>query len=202
VLALVVLAIPVGLGILLRDGYEGVLAARTFIPNLSGALLLFFVAVFALRSHRSSQRALYLGYLGIFLSVFLATDRIFFPIDARTSYFSSDAFWAENSRCFTKGGVTTAITGLWLSFCVFVASSWPSRRWRFLFSAAAGASGVVMLGFHCDSSSVGHVLISHLGQGLVLGALVFVLQQGLFRLGLKRAFPALSSRLKDLHRVG
>lgn len=195
----VAFAIPVGLGILLRDDYDGVFEARTFIPNVLAACLIFLMVWIALRAGRASWRLLFAGAL---LGAFLATDRVFFPLGARTAYPSLDAFWHENGRCFTKGGGATVVAGLWLSFCAFATSSWPSRRGRAALAALAGTSGVIMLGFHCDSSSVGHVLVAHVGQGLVLGALVFILQETVFYFGLKRSFPELTAKLRGLHRIG
>lgn len=195
----VIFGLPLALGILLREGYEGVFDAGTFVPNLLGALLVFAVSLAALGPRRFALRWLAAGVL---LAVLLATGRVFFPGGARTAYASSGLFWHESGRCFTKGGLTTLAAGLWLTYCAFVGSAWPSRRWRVLLSAVAGASGVVMLGFHCDSSSIEHVLVAHAGQGVFLGAAVFAVQEAAFYLGLRRAFPELAERLRGLRRIG
>ena len=168
-LGTVVFALPVALGILMREDLIGVLDARTLLPNLIAALLTAVVFLLSFRRNLASGRALRLAGLGLCLASGLAVERVFFPSGLRTTYPSSDVFWHENLRCFTKGGSTTLITGAWLMGCAFLASAWPSRRWRAIFAVLAGVSGAVMLGFHCDSSSAGHVLIAHLGQGVVLG---------------------------------
>ncbi len=105
-------------------------------------------------------------------------------------------------KCFTKGGITTVVAGMWMTLFAFAIASWPSRRWRALLSIEAGISGVIMLGFHCDSSSVGHVIIAHLGQGIVLGLLVFVGQELYFYTGLKNSFPGLKTKIKNFYRLG
>lgn len=182
-----IFAVPVLLGIGLRNGLEGVFNPRIFFPNLLASALLFSVPLFYER--RSTKKNLGWILLGLIVSLFLATERVFFPVFERTSYASNSEFWYESAKCFYKGGMTTLASGALFILLAFGVSSWPSRSWRILLSIAAGISGAVMLGFHCDSSSAAHVLAGHLGPGILFGLILFGIQEILFISGLKRALP-------------
>jgi hypothetical protein len=196
-----VFAAPVALGILLRDSMNGVFDTRTFIPNLLAILSLTFSVSFLIRKAQPKTDFKW-AMGGLLLALYFATDRMIFPPGDRTVYSSSESFWHECFRCMGKGSATTALVGVWLAVFAFTISSWPSRRWRGFLSMSAGVGGVIMLGFHCDSSSIEHVLVAHVGQGFLVGALLFMAQEVFFYLRLKQAFPALSERIKRLSKIG
>jgi hypothetical protein len=185
---------PVLLGIFLRDDLNGVFEPRVFSANL-GAAALLSVGVFSIFKQRfSSSKAFAMAIVFAFLALFFATDRIFFPVAERTPYATDAIFRVETSRCFLKGAFETSILGACLVISSFLFSSWPSRRWRALISVIAGVSGTVMLGFHCDSSSVSHVALGHIGQGVLVGLIFFGLQEFFFRLKMRSIFPGLINR--------
>jgi hypothetical protein len=196
-----VFLIPSALGILLRDRIDGVFNTQTFIPNVLAILALTFSVSFLIQKSQP-KTDFKLGIGGLLLALYFATDRIIFPTGARTVYDSSETFWHEAFRCMGKGSATTALVGLWLMIFAFTISSWPSRRWRVFLSVAAGIGGTIMLGFHCDSSSVEHVLVAHVGQGVLVGAVLFLAQEVFFYMRLKQAFPKLSERIQKLHKIG
>jgi len=191
---------PVALGIFLRDRTDGVFDPRTFVPNTLAILALVFSASFLVRKANPKSDFKW-GMLGLLMALYFATDRIY-SAEVRTEYASSESFWRESLHCFTKGGLTTLVMGLWLAFFAFTISAWPSRRWRAFLSVASGVSGAIMLGFHCDSSSVAHVLVAHVGQGIVFGVVLFLAQEAYFYWGLKRAVPGLSKRISRFYKLG
>jgi hypothetical protein len=191
---------PVTLGVFLRDRIDGVFDPHTFVPNTLAILALVFSASFLVRKANPKSDFKW-GMLGLLMALYFATDRIY-SADIRTEYASSESFWRESFHCFTKGGLTTLVMGLWLAFFAFTISAWPSRRWRGFLSVAAGVSGAIMLGFHCDSSSVAHVLVAHVGQGIVFGVVLFLAQEVYFYSGLKRAIPGLAGKIRKFHKLG
>ena len=202
IMGLVLFLLPIVLGIGLREDNRGIFDPRIMLPNLAGAFILMAVLISGYSKNWSSRSVFAWGALGIALGLFLATERIFFPPGMRTIYTSNEEFWHESARCFIKGGFTTVIAGLCLSLFAFGISSWPSRRWRIFLSFSAGAIGAVMLGFHCDSSSVGHVALGHVGQGLIFGLIIFIGQEIFFHAALKRRLPILMEKIKNPSRIG
>jgi hypothetical protein len=196
-----VFLLPAALGILMRDRIDGVFDTRTFIPNVLAILALTFSVSFLFRKSQPKTDFKW-GLAGLLLALYFATDRMIFPTGERTVYDSSEAFWRESFRCMSKGSATTALVGVWLMVFAFTISSWPSRRWRAFLSVSAGIGGTIMLGFHCDSSSVEHVLVAHVGQGVLVGAVLFLAQEVFFYVRLKQAFPKLSERIQKLYKIG
>ena len=196
-----VFLLPVALGILLREGLDGVFDTRTFIPNLLAILSLTFSVSFLVRKNQPKTDFKW-AMGGLLLALYFATDRMIFPPGDRTVYSSSESFWHECFRCMGKGGATTALVGVWLAVFAFTISSWPSRRWRGFLSMSAGIGGVIMLGFHCDSSSIEHVLVAHVGQGVLVGAFLFLAQEVFFYLRLKQAFPKLAGSIQKFRKIG
>jgi hypothetical protein len=200
--ALGVFLVPVGLGLLLREDMKGVMEPRTLIPNLLAALFIVLLCSVVFSRNYFGNRLFKIAFSILILGLLLATDRIFFPVGGlRTLYDSSETFWRESFRCIEKGALASFVSGLWLSVFAFTLASLPGRRWRALICASAGVSGTVMLGFHCDSSSVGHVLIAHVGQGILVGVLLFVTHEFLIRSKLLRRFPSFAGKLKSLHKL-
>jgi hypothetical protein len=198
----VTLLFPAVCGLLLRDDNIGVYEPRVLIPNMMAALLLILFPYFYDRRTSFGKRALVSVLVGLALALFLSTERAFFPPFERTVYASSQIFWMESRLCFLKGGLTVAIMGGYLSYFVFGASSWPSRRWRFLASLVSAVSGAIMLGFHCDSSSFEHIIIGHIGPGILVGFIVFIVQDLIFVFKLKNNFPNLSKKMSRLTKIG
>jgi hypothetical protein len=194
---IIILILPACLGIALRDGLSGVFVPRVFIPNIIAATALALAFRAAYKNNFNSRQSFIFGFVLLILCGFLANGRAFFPVGERTVYHSTSLFWSENLGCFTKGGIMTLVMGIYLSAISFVTSSWPNRRWRAYLAAVSGMSGMIMLGFHCDSSSLGHVFFGHFGQGLILGVVVFLLQEILFRLQVRRALPDLMKKIKN-----
>ena len=183
--------LPVLLGIFLRDDLNGVFDPRNFFSNLVAALLLLSIPTLYEKRSAYGKIILSIMLISLALSIFFATERMFFPGSNRTSYVSEAIFWHESKQCFIKGTFASLIMGVWLTIFAFKLSSWPSRRFRLVLSFTAGISGTVMLGFHCDSSSVAHVLTSHLGQGLITGLLVWVVQELIFFSKIHKLFSKL-----------
>jgi len=193
---------PVLFGIFLRDDLNGVFEARIFIPNLMAAILLGLFPLFYARRNQISKWVFPLIALTLGFSLFLAIDRIFFPPAIRTVYASDESFRHETLLCFRKGAFSASVMGIWLCYFAFMISSWPSRRYRFLLSAVAGISSAVMLGFHCDSSSVSHVLVGHIAPGIVMGLMVYFAQEMVFVRGIRKAFPGLSDKIARIRKIG
>lgn len=201
-LAVLVLLVPMGLGLLLREETLPALAPRTLLPNLLAALLssmLFYKITSKPAAWRST---LAVSGAGCFVILLLATERAYFPSALQTTYESAEAFWRESIRCFSKGGVTTLLLGsIFLSYAL-MGSSLPTQGMRRVLAAFSGVLGVLMLGFHCDSSSWEHLLVSHIGQAVVFGGVLYGVGQALFRSKLKRAFPKLWARIQKPGRLG
>lgn len=201
-MVLAVFLVPAALGILLRDRATGVFDPKTFIPNLLATFWLTFSVSLLLVQKPNFRPGFIFGLIGFLFAIFLATDRIYSWSGPHTGYASSEIFWHESLLCFAKGGLTSLLVGMWLAYFAFALSAWPSRRWRAFLSIASGVAGTIMLGFHCDSSSVAHVLVGHVGQGVFFGALLFIGTEIVFSLGLKKAIPELSSRIRKIHHLG
>ncbi len=193
-----VFLLPVLMGIFLKQDLKGVFTARTLIPNVAAALFLVLAALTILK-RGSRARGLY-TLLGA--ALLLATERVVFPLEPRTVYETLQIFWAETAKCFAKGSLATTATGIWMVFFAFTISAWPTRTSRILISFLTGVSGVIMLGFHCDSSAPTHVLVGHLGPGVVLGIVIFLIQEVIFRSALKKNFPGLRNKVGHFSRIG
>jgi hypothetical protein len=201
VVAAAAVLVPMGLGLGLRDSADGAFAPRVFLPNCLAGLGLAIAIGGMFRGRFASEQVFRRAWSLLPLVLLLATERIFFPPGSRTIYADGAQFWQESARCFLKGGLTAGLFGAFLCLAAYRFSCWPSRRWRGLLSAAAGIAGAIMLGFHCDSSSWSHVLVSHIGAGAVLGLMLFAGQEVLFGALMRRAFPRLSrSDLKQVLR--
>ncbi len=61
--------------------------------------------------------------------------------------------------------------------------------------------GVAMLGLHCDSSSVGHVLSSHFGQGILGAAVLLAGFEAIHIVRVRSALGPSASRLRGLARL-
>ncbi len=194
--------IPVLLGIGLRDSFENVFSLRIFVPNLLAAIVLGGVVFASFDEGFSSAKILKTAKLALLFALLLATERVLFPSGPRTQYASASVFWRESGRCFFKGALTSAVMGAWLICVAFVFSSLPARRWRILISVVCGVAGAVMLGFHCDSSSWGHVLSGHVFPGVVLGVLIYFAQETVFRLKLRLGFQGLLGKIRNPSRLG
>jgi hypothetical protein len=91
--------------------------------------------------------------------------------------------------------------GIWLVvFSTYFTSRAP-LRWRVLVASSAGATASVMLGFHCDSASVFHVLVGHLAPGILVGTAVFFASTLLARRSRARAIPSLGRTLAHPERI-
>jgi hypothetical protein len=198
----VLFLVPMMVGIGFRSDLNGVFDPRVFIPNGVGALCVAFAFVLAYASYFTHRKSIRFGAILLIVGSILMIERVFFPEGLRTHYGSQAVFWDENLKCFLAGGVVSLGIGIFLTSVAFLTSSLPSRSLRFYLSLISGASGMVMLGFHCDSSSVGHIFFSHVAQGMVLGACIFLLQEFLFSLQLKKAFPELTQKIKNVARLG
>ena len=192
--------VPAALGLGLRPSLGGVGGPHVLIPNVLAALLL---ALAAWLTRQRTPRAFQAVRAALVVAALLAIERAIFPPGgARTTFASPEEFRTATTACFAKGALATIVTGAWLGILAFAFSPWPSRRWRAIVAFGAGVSGAVMLGFHCDSSDWNHVLLGHLGQGVAMGAGLFIIFEGVFQLGLKSRLPELMAKVRNPRRIG
>jgi hypothetical protein len=166
-------AIPAALGLFLREDWRGVFELERLVPNILAAVLLGLFPVLYRRRIAGGVRAYPKMAIFLALAVLFAAARLAFPGGDHTQYDSSAAFWSATRVCFGKGAIAAAVTGLWLGLLTLYSFSLPSARWRKLIAAAGGTAAAVMLGFHCDSSSVPHVLLGHILPGAVTGFAIY-----------------------------
>ena len=197
----VLISIPGFMGLGMREGLDDSMNSRLLLPNMIATVFLGFIFKKLFEQNFVFAKNIRLYFVLFLLSLGLATERVFFPIAERTAYSSDAAFFHEFLGCFLKGGLTTFVAGVYLAFVSFTASSLPLRKSRMLISALAGLSGTLMLGFHCDSSSYAHVLLAHVGAGVVMGLLVYLLQELLFVARIKAGIPELKEKIKNIHRL-
>jgi hypothetical protein len=188
---------PILFGLLLRQDFNDVFALRVLIPNLVSAMLMIFAFKSVYETNFNERLALKTAAVLLVLSVFIAAERTLFPAGPRTTYPSPEIFWSESQKCFRMGAFATTILGLYFASLSYLTASWPSRSYRALIASAAAVSGMVTLSFHCDSSSVAHVFLSHFGQGVIIGFIVFFLQEVFYFIQLKRKFPELTAKIKN-----
>lgn len=197
-----ILIIPAALGIALRDEHEIVWNYQTFIFNSFAAIALALATLAVFRRETFSLALSKWSWVIFLLAMVFSVKRIFFPLtDLHTVYNTSDSFIHETWLCFQKGSWTVAAMGLWVIAFSFGFSSWPTRKLRFMSSVSAGVAGMVMLGFHCDSSSVAHVLLGHTAPGILLGVSLFFIQEILLYFKLKTAFPQLFNKIKSFSKI-
>lgn len=188
---------PVLFGLLLRQDFSDVFALRVLIPNLVSAMLMIFAFKAVYETNFNERLALKIAAVLLILSVFIAAERTLFPAGPRTTYASTEIFWYESQKCFRMGAGATLILGLYFASLSYLTASWPSRSYRALIAGAAAVSGMVTLSFHCDSSSVAHVFLAHFGQGVIIGFIVFSLQETFYLIQLKRKFPKLTAKIRN-----
>jgi hypothetical protein len=205
-IALMAASFPVIVGLGLRESFGGAFEPREFIPHIIAALILGEVIWLSLGSGFSSKLAYRTAWAALVLVGLLACAKLFYPLifpgEVRTSYLSSHVFWIESMHCFSKGSLTAAFFGAGVIGAVMGLCPLPMRRWRVLLSVIVGISGAVMLGFHCDSSSWGHVLVGHLGPGVLLGVVTGFFQEYLFRRRIQTHFSALIQKLRNPSQIG
>jgi hypothetical protein len=194
--------IPIGVGLLSRKDLDDSLHAAILIPNLLAMVALGLAWLEVSRQNFSSRQAFRFALFLLPLALFFALDRLFFPGGPRTEYLLESRFEHETLQCFLFGGATTLGVGLYLTLVTFLTSSLLSRRARFFLSIASGMSGAVMLGFHCGSSSIAHVMWGHLFQGIAAGILIFGLQEIIFAIRLRRSHRTLVDTLKNPQNLG
>ena len=196
-LLVVALFFPILFGLGLRADFHGAFALRILMPNLMSAMLMIFAfkSIYEVNFHE--RVAIKIATILLVLSVVMAAEKVMFPAAARTVYANNEIFWKENRACFSVGALSTLILALYFGILSYLTASWPSRSYRALIAGTSGVSGMVMLGFHCDSSSLPHVFLSHFGQGFVVGLVFFVAQVFFYAHQLKRKFPTLIKKLKN-----
>lgn len=200
---LIVTLLPSALGIFLRDEHIIVWEYRTFVFNALAAVLLGSSAILFYRRQNFSAKWNHWAWLFISFSILFSVKRLFFPSEnLRTVYQSMTQFWTETILCFEKGSFATLALGGTLIVFSFMLSSTPNRKRRFLTSLIAGMASLVMLGFHCDSSSIGHIFLGHLGPGVVCGVLLFILQEGLFYFKIRSQFSFSKNQIKNILKIG
>ena len=196
----VLISIPVLMGLGMRAGLDDSMSLRLLVPNIMATVLLGYLFKKIFEQHFVLTKNLRLS-LGLFLfSIILGTERVFFPITIRTTYSSDAVFFREFLACFFKGGLTGLIAGIYLSIISYTATSLPLRKSRMFIAALSGLSGLLMLGFHCDSSSLAHVAFAHLGAGVSMGLVVYVILELIFIAQLKSRFPSINEKVKNLGR--
>jgi hypothetical protein len=193
---------PVALGILLRESMEGVFHAVVLIPNLTAFLLLSLVYYRVQQKNFCEKQSFTLALWLLPLALLFATSRIFLPDGLRTETVLPGLFEKETFQCFVTGAFTTLVSGIYLSIATAFSASVLNRRARFFLAMVSGISGTLMLGFHCDNSSVAHILWGHVLQGIMAGFLIFGLQEVLFAIRLRKAFPALFAKLNQPDQLG
>ena len=201
-LLLVFVLLPLVLGLGMRASLDHSLEPRVFVPNLIALLLTGFAWFWVDRKNFSRLQGFRLALVFNVLSLGFAIERIFFPIGPRTEYSLPGILEQESLQCFLKGGASSLFVGIYLSIVTLFTASTLSRPARFLLALTAGISGTIMLGFHCDSSSVAHVMWGHVLQGVAAGLLIFGLQEILFLLNLKKSFPRLIQNIKNPTKLG
>ena len=174
-------AIPILLGIGLRSGAFGETDAGTLLHHVSAAIFVGGLVVFYAKRAEAPRPALYLSILVLFESLQFAMVQMLSPVGPRTAYANSSVFWAETRACFFRGTFSVVVLGALLGYFALRMTALPTLRWRVILAAGAGVSATVMLGFHCDSSSVRHVLYGHVGPALVVGSIVFAILEWRFR---------------------
>lgn len=190
-LAITLFFSSLGLGFFLRDDNGNGLQMSSMVSALIGYALLL-VTLKKIQQHKLSVLLVFMIFI---LSAFTAFT------DTRTIYSSSEIFWHEGFRCFTKGVISTSLTGIALSFFAFTVSSWPNRTQRLALSYVSGLSGALMLEIHCDSSSWGHLLFGHHSQGLLAGIFIFVLLESLFIWKIRGSIPSIR-KMRNINRLG
>ncbi len=194
--------IPAGFGILMREDLVGVLDLRVLGPNLLAALVVSVAAWLVGMKNLLPKKLFGVTLVIALFGLLFAVDRMMFPVDVRTTYATLADFWLGNGKCFGKGLVTSLVFSMWVGGFAFLLTSLPNRRRRVMICLVSGIAGTVMLGFHCDSSSVGHVLVSHVGQGVIAGYLAFLLLEAGFQNTIRSKVPRVIRGIKNPHKLG
>lgn len=191
---------PAALGLFLRADLNGVFELKVVLPNLLASL--FLASLPFTYEARAINKNYFLGSVLLMgASLFLASERVCFPLAPDAGFTNSAAFWSASANCFMKGSLATFVMGTLYSVFIFGFSSWPSRRYRILISGMSGVAGATMLGFHCDSASLAHVASAHWGQGVLIGGVGFVIQEMYFRYRLKTQLGEWGAKLRRANRL-
>jgi hypothetical protein len=187
-------------GILARDSLVGI---GSFTGHLADVGVAIVAGALPWALQRSTLQPKWRrAFLGLFaVAALLSLHRVVFPEGVRTVYTSTAAFWREAGRCLWKGSVATLFAGVLLGMQLFTLSRSPSRPWRFLGAGAAALMAVAMLGLHCDSSSFSHVALSHWGQGILAGTLLWAGFEAVHLVRVRTALGSSAGRLRGLSRL-
>ncbi|MBC7397490.1 MAG: DUF1109 family protein [Bdellovibrionales bacterium] len=194
-------AIPALLGFVMRVDLNGVFEPHALLPNLFAATLLALFPLIYQKRARLSTASVWVAATTLIAAFGFSSARLFASSGNLAEFTSKAAFSNASESCFLKGLLGSVLVGTWLCLFVFHFSSLPSRRWRTLSSVAAGVAASVMLGVHCDSSSLIHVSIGHWGAGAVVGSLLYFGQEYWFRKILQSRVPDLLSRIDSANKI-
>jgi hypothetical protein len=111
------------------------------------------------------------------------------------------SFWPETLHCLALGVASSLVASLLLAALTTRLRPAPDRRAQLLCATVASLAGLAALSFHCMGPLVGHTLIAHWGQGLVVFPVAYAVTRAVFARQMKRAIGS-DRHVRDLARLG
>ena len=192
--ALFGVSIIIILGIGLREDWVGVFAPENLISNLLMTAMVGLYPVFYFQPKEAGQLTHKPLPLIAALVLFLSLRKVFF-YEPLTIYANMAEFWEEIVKCLVKGTLTSALLSAASTLILFRLSALPTLTARSAALISSSLGGVVMLAFHCDSTSIGHTVLAHWGQGLLVITVAYAVQRVLI---LRTVNTVLAGRDKNL----
>lgn len=192
--------IPIILGIGLRRDDLGLWSIAVWGSSFLMTICIGLYVILALsgaKSAFSTQRAILgVGVISMFALSFWRDDT-----SGIHSYATDFDFWRETNLCFEKGIVTGFVMSvlLHLMFAKWFAVTTGMRR--IALAAISGFCGVLMLNLHCPSTHIGHILIGHWSESLVVFVLCYSFQLILFTRAMKSTLGVHANSLRNLSKL-
>ena len=196
--ALLFISVPIALAMVARRDELGLWTAPVWGSSLVMIMvLLLFAKILTATSAPPSPVAMVVG-VGVLLAMSLWRD----DTSGVGHYADSHEFLSETALCFGKGLVSGMLISILVSFILRKFYPVLTRPQRLIAGVAVGASGILMLNIHCPSDHVGHVVLGHWLESVVVFFMTYGFQTWFFARLMQSTLQEHTRSLREFSRMG